>query len=75
MKNAPLTRTETTLFLVTLLVPMTIEAVLAITAFPRLQWLLPTSLLFPAGLLAGIAMRSQASAPAARGDGEILEAA
>lgn len=66
MKNVTLTRGEAALFLVTLLVPLLTEAVLAITAFPELRWLLPTSMLFPAGLLAGIAMRGHAATPARR---------
>lgn len=57
MKNVTLTRAETALFLVTLLVPLAVEAALALTVFPTLRWLLPTSILFPAGLLAGVAMR------------------
>lgn len=57
MKNVTLTRGEAALFLVTLLVPLVVEAILALTVYPTLRWLLPTSILFPAGLLAGVAMR------------------
>lgn len=59
MKNVEVTRGEVSLFIVMLVVPMTVEAVLALTAFPELRWMLPTSLLFPAGLLVGIAMRGR----------------
>lgn len=69
MKNVSLTRAEAALFLVTLIVPLMVESLLALTAFPELRWLLPTSMLFPAGLLAGVAMRGgsgRADIPATR---------
>lgn len=70
MKNVSLTRGEAALFVVTLTVPLLIEAALAVTAFPELRWLLPTSMLFPAGLLAGIAMRGKAAAARVTYEGE-----
>lgn len=70
MKNVSLTRGEASLFLVTLIVPLVTEAVLAVTVFPELRWLLPTSILFPAGLLGGIAMRSHTGSPAHASDGQ-----
>ena len=66
MANVTLTRNEATLFLCTLLVPLAAIAVVAVVAYPPLQWMLPTSMFFPAGLLAGIAMRGRSVATAPR---------
>lgn len=57
MKNVTLTRGEATLFVALLLAPMLVIGGLALIAFPELRWMLPTSMLCPAGLLIGIGLR------------------
>lgn len=69
MKTTALTRNEVVLFLASLCLPLLVEACVAIWIVPEARWLMPASILFPAGLLAGITLRggkATSDAPASR---------